>query len=454
MKRVLLTLVFVCTFIVCSAQMRTAYFMEGSYFRTDMNPALMPTRGYIALPMLSGVGVGLNNNFMSIDNFFYNRDNQTVFAFDTKVSADEFLRKMPNTATVGAQTNINILGVGFAAKGMFWNFGLNLRANAEVSFAKDYFRTLKSLGNGEYDFSSAAVDGSAYCEVYVGTALSIYDWLTVGARLKGLIGIVNVNAKGTMANISVTSSEISGVLRASMRGSGAMINPKYLVGSELNMDTLIDTSLIDQNVNSGGFAVDLGAEAKFLDDNLKVSAAITDLGFIKWSGKSAASADITADFYYRGVDFDSGDVDADGDVKAVMVDANGGYTKRLNCTLNMGAEYNVLDNHIAFGLLSHTEFRQTHTVSELTASVNFRLGKNFTTSLSHTFCGRNRPGVFGFALNGHPTGFNFFIGMDFIDTTFVKYQQTTLIPKYLKSCNFYFGIGFNLGKNKIASIID
>ena len=30
-----------------SAQMRTAYFMEGSYFRTDMNAALAPTRGYI-----------------------------------------------------------------------------------------------------------------------------------------------------------------------------------------------------------------------------------------------------------------------------------------------------------------------------------------------------------------------------------------------------------------------
>ena len=38
------------------AQSRTSYFMEGSYFRTDLNPALAPTRGYVALPAMSGVG--------------------------------------------------------------------------------------------------------------------------------------------------------------------------------------------------------------------------------------------------------------------------------------------------------------------------------------------------------------------------------------------------------------
>ena len=40
-----------------SAQMRTSYFMEGSYFRTDMNAALAPTRGYIKVPFAGGLGV-------------------------------------------------------------------------------------------------------------------------------------------------------------------------------------------------------------------------------------------------------------------------------------------------------------------------------------------------------------------------------------------------------------
>ena len=63
MRRVLLTLIFIASALGISAQMRTSYFMEGSYFRTELNPALAPSRGYIALPVLSGVGVNMNNGY-------------------------------------------------------------------------------------------------------------------------------------------------------------------------------------------------------------------------------------------------------------------------------------------------------------------------------------------------------------------------------------------------------
>ena len=53
------------------AQSRNSYFMEGSYFRNDLNPALAPTRGYLALPGMSGVGLNVSSNFVSIDNFLY-----------------------------------------------------------------------------------------------------------------------------------------------------------------------------------------------------------------------------------------------------------------------------------------------------------------------------------------------------------------------------------------------
>ena len=67
MKKIVYTLLFIVaslTAINTTAQMRTSYFMEGSYFRTELNPALAPTRGYIALPAMSGVGVSLSNNFL------------------------------------------------------------------------------------------------------------------------------------------------------------------------------------------------------------------------------------------------------------------------------------------------------------------------------------------------------------------------------------------------------
>ena len=89
-----------------SAQMRSSYFMEGSYFRTDLNPALAPTRGYVALPGLGGFGMNINNNFLSVDNFFYKNGDEVVTALHESVSADKFLGKLPNTGRLSANLNI------------------------------------------------------------------------------------------------------------------------------------------------------------------------------------------------------------------------------------------------------------------------------------------------------------------------------------------------------------
>ena len=59
----------------------------------------------------------------------------------------------------------------------------------------------------------------------------------------------------------------------------------------------------------------------------------------------------------------------------------------------------------------------------------------------------NKFGVFGWALNFHPVGFNFFLGADFIDTRYAVVRNVA-IPKMMSSANFYFGLGFNLGKAK------
>lgn len=456
MKKIVLIFVSMLVALSASAQLRTAYFMDGSYFRTDMNPALIPTRGYVALPVISGTGVAMNSNFLSLENFVYNRDGQTVLALDSRVSESEFLGKLPEVNKLGINADVNILGIGFVSKGIFWNFGVKARVNGELSIDKDVFRMLKQLGNKTYDVSHTSVDATAFTEVYLGTCLSVTDWLRIGARLKGLIGVANLSMSDTQTSAVVTSEEVSGMMRGKLHLNGVMVDPNYAVGSKIeNIEDLMDWSLVGQNIKSGGFGIDLGAEARLFKEKLRVSAAITDLGFIKWSGKTQAVAEHYSYFNYRGVDFDSGEADVDSDSSTLMVASDGkSHTQRLNCTLNLGAEYNLLNNHIAVGLLSHTEFRQTHTISELTASVNFRLGSSFTTTVSHTFCGRNRPGIYGFALNAHPAGFNIFVGMDYIDSKYAKVAGSIFVPKSAKSLNFYFGLGFNLGKVTMKSLIN
>ena len=70
-KLIIIIVTVLCSLSSASAQMRTAYFMEGSYFRTDMNAALAPTRGYIKLPMVGGLGIDFGNNYFSVNNFLF-----------------------------------------------------------------------------------------------------------------------------------------------------------------------------------------------------------------------------------------------------------------------------------------------------------------------------------------------------------------------------------------------
>ena len=437
-----------------SAQIRSSYFMEGSYFRNELNPALAPTRGYVAIPALSGIGMEIDNNFLTVNNFVYKNGNEIVTALHESVSADKFLRRLPNTGKFALNMNTNVLGVGFHTKKSFWNFGLNMRSNNEIALSKDIFKVLKSLGNGYYDLNNTSFSSTSYAELYVGNSRKIVDLgfgtLTAGAKVKFLVGLLNASTEFDQMYVNVSADEVTGHLQGAIRANGLIFDTSNVVaGEELSDDIIFeDVSEALSNFNNFGAAIDLGAEMTLLDERLRVSAALTDLGFIKWSAKTHVEAETSANFFFKGVNLDTGDPDSDGEANIFMKDVtNGGYATRLNCALNFGAEYNVLEDRIGFGLLSHTEFCQTATISELTASVNFRPVDWFSATVSHTLLNRNRLGVFGLALNLHPAGVNFFVGADYIPLKMVKYEEMT-IPYNAKSVNLYMGLGFNMGKAK------
>ncbi len=432
-----------------AAQIKTAYFMEGSYFRTDMNPALAPTRGYIQIPGAGGIGVSFNNNFLSVDNLLYKRDGKVVTFLNKGVSTDDFLRNLPNTGKIELDTQVNVLGFGGHTKKYFWNAGINARANAELAMNKDVFRLLKTLGSGHYDLTGTNVAAQSYLEAYVGFAIPVVDFITVGFRVKGLLGAANASGNITSMYADITDDAVRAELAGSLRANCPVLRSDYEVGSKFDKNNLFYNDYTDilKNIRSGGAAIDLGVEVRLLNDKLRISGAVTDLGFICWNGNSTANLDANGFFKYEGIDFDKGETVSDSDFNALMAPSTGKYTSRLNCALNLGVEYNILNNHIAFGLLSHSKFCRTFSYTELTASVNFRLGRSFTTTVSHTFLNHNKLGVFGFALNAHPAGLNLFLGADYIGCSYAKLNNAP-IPMTMKSLNVYFGLGINLGKAK------
>ena len=433
-----------------SAQMRTSYFMEGSYFRTDMNAALAPTRGYIKMPMVGGLGIDFGNNYFSVNNFLYKKNDGLYTFMYNGVSADEFLGKLGNQGKLSFNLNNSILGFGAHTKKLFWSFGINLRSNTEITLSKDMFAALKNLSNGLYDLGDTHISNREYIDVNLGFAIPIKEFMTFGFRVKGLVGIADLSMSMDKMYLDINENIVKAELMGGIRGNCPMLRSSYAPGAEFNINDIMQQDVMKAltNIKSWGLGLDLGFEFRLLDDHLKLSVAANDIGFIKWNGANTVNANGNANFSYEGFDLTTGEAKLNGGFEAQMTQSQGAYTTSLSASLNAGVEYNILNNWIAFGLLSHTEFCQNFTRSELTASVNFRIMRWLSTSFTHTFFNGNQPGVLGWALNLHPAGLNIFLGADFIDTRFAVYNQNVMVPKMMTSANFYLGLGFNLGKAK------
>ncbi len=469
MKRNIKTTLLVVVAVVLGAgqlpaQMRTAYFMGNTTQRLDMNPALAPRRGYFNIPAFGAIGVGVNSNYLTIDNFLYPNPagNGLVTFMHESVNTDKFLRKLSNNNFLRADVSENILGFGGHAKRYFWSVGLNLRAMVDLNLPKDMFRFLKSMNQGTYDFSNLSAGVDSYLELSLGAAFPIMKNLTVGFRVKALGGLaqasLNVDDMTLSLNDEVWRADMRGQFRCNVAGI-SFAN----FGGQVDMNDILDyatdfNNFNVNNVNNWGGAIDLGAEMKLLDGHLRVSAAVNDLGFIKWSQNSSLSGTTNDIFFeYSGVDLESGDVNVSNTEDIVIsTEAPQSYTKRLNTTINLGAEYNILHDKIGFGLLSQTRVFSTYTSSELTVSVNFRPISWFGASVSHSLV-ESKLGVMGLALSVNPCWINLFLGADYLAFRYAKVnvagqnsatENNILLPLNQSSINFYFGLAVPLAKKK------
>ena len=238
-KLIIIIVTVLCSLSSASAQMRTAYFMEGSYFRTDMNAALAPTRGYIKLPMVGGLGIDFGNNYFSVNNFLFKREGGIYTFLHSGVSADEFLGQLGNKGKLSVNLNTSILGFGAHTKKLFWSFGVNLRSNTEITLSKDMFGALKNLSNGHYDLGDTHMSNREYIEAAVGFAIPIKEFMTFGFRVKGLVGLADISMKMDKMYLDINENIVKAELMGGIRGNCPMFSPNYKVGSKFSMEGIM-----------------------------------------------------------------------------------------------------------------------------------------------------------------------------------------------------------------------
>ena len=408
----------------------TGYFVDGYTYRYEMNPALANEQNFVAMPALGNVNIGIQGN-LGLNDVLYNVNGKTTTFLNPGVSTGEFLGNISDKNKFMADVKVNILSGGFKAWGGYNTVSINARANVGAIIPGNLLRLAKQgVENGTYDISDLNAHAEAYAELAFGHSRQLNEQWRVGGSLKFLFGLGNIDAQFDKAQLTLEENEWSVVANAEVQSSvkGLQYETETkLRGAEgeQTAHTYVNDIDIDGYGLSGfGLAIDLGAEFT-LDERWKFSAALLDFGFISWSNNMVASTNgdryFNTDTYLFNFDEDAVHNTEDewdrfteglSDLYELQDNGDqGGRTKMLGATLNLGAEYTLeAYDKLAFGLLSTTRIHGKYSWTDLRLSANVAPVDIFSASISGAVgtCGCS----FGWLLNLHMTGLNVFIGMD------------------------------------------
>ncbi len=443
--------------VSASAQDITSYFMTDAIDTKFHNAAFAPDRGYLALPLLGGVSFSTNGN-MSLDKMFRTIDGSIVPILDTRVSANDALSGLSDVNVFGMDSRLNILGFGAYGKNgkNFWSFDLSLRSSTSFSMPYEFFDFMKNTPE-----TSTIRDLNIYMDSYVEAAFGysrpvIFDNLIVGVRLKALAGVMSASLNIDQMDFTLSSDIWSAVAQGTLDINAAGVAPTISTndaGEEIyNIDDIEGTP---DGIAGIGAAIDFGATYTMFGDRLKLSAAVNDLGFIKWKSDSNTTATIANNFEFSGVDVtvDGDDVVTDDSSTEIAIDdiefvaqESSSAAKMLQANIKMGGEYSFFDDRIGVGAVYSAYLWRAKAFHSLTGIATLR--PNSWLSVAGSYSLSNSAGsALGLALNISPGVVNFYVASDLL----LSKKSAQYIPINQSAMNFSFGLAFSFAKGERRS---
>lgn len=445
--------------VAASAQSASSsYFLEGFNQRYQLNPAFAPERSvFMAIPALSNIQVDATST-VGLANFLFESTSKpgmlTTF-MSPDIDAKTFLDGMPKAAQFNVGLNMDILALGVGSKNGFTTFNLKVRNSERISLPKELFGFMKaSFAEGDYLIENINVNSVSYLEASITHSHRINDNLTIGMGLKLLEGIayadLTVNEIDAQLHDDEWLVKSNGTIKASIPGAQYKLDP-----DNQTFDGVDGFSF--KVPRSHGFAVDLGAEYDFKDivDGLKVSAAITDLGFIGWDKMNTFATNNNEYVRFEGFNnySTSGDNEDETmekigeDFKDMVKMYQTGTTDQkekviLDATLRLGAEYALpFAQWISFGeLLTYRTGLWPYTESRTSITLSPCGWFDLSGNTSFSSLGSSM----GLLLNLHPGGINFFVAVDRLKAEF----NPQFIPLHDFGLNFSLGLNFAFGKKR------
>ena len=435
--------------------------METSNYRHQMNPALLDSP-YVGL-LFSNINIGMTGNIGAKQFIFdtnglpgYTGNYRYTTFMDPNVDAKTFLNKLHDKNRFDLYLNYNLFSVGFKAWGGVNLLELNLRSNTNLTLPKGLFEFAKTAGEKEhYEFGGLGMRTQNYMELALGHSRDINKQWRVGGKLKFLIGAAY--ADFTADNVTLDMTEDAWRIQSNAQVKASLLKSD-VIHEDPSKNSADGRPRVKELDNFGfslpgfGMALDLGVTYKPIE-NLTLSAAITDLGFISWKNTHHASSqgDYTFDGFdniYIGSDKDqTEDIDDQFDqigddleeMFSVYDDGTKTATQALAATLNVGAEYKLpAYDKLKFGFLYTSRIHGKYSWHQGMLNVGVRPVKWFECNVNGavTSTGVTAGGM----LSLKAPHFNFYIAAD----RFFSKMGKQGVPLNSSNGNITFGMPFPL----------
>lgn len=397
-------------YILASVCLLTQFFAHGQQdmnlyqFRelnqsSYLNPAFSGDhRVSIGLPALSSFYFAYNNNaFSASDILSSDLDVSLSKVINSEISTSDIADALRNPAQItNSLTDKNYLMTSLQLdlfhlqinKGQH-SFGFNIteKVNGMVIFPKSLFELIQNGNGGENLGQTISINGlgpdfNHYREFGLSYGRTVNSKLTVGGRFKILSGMENVSF--SKSHLGWTTDELD--YSWDITGSYAL-NTSGVTGG-MTFENLL------MGRGNRGFGIDLGASYN-VNDDINISASITDLGFINWSNNNMIYSTDDFSFNYDGLDLlqlndstEIGDLVTEIYESAIdsvngQMDSTSVYTTRLHPRVMLGANYNV-NEKLNVGLLLHGQFYGPVTKYGASVSANYKVFNALSAIASYT----------------------------------------------------------------------
>ena len=449
-----------------SAQVNTLYYMQTVSTRNDLNPAFQSLPNvYVQLPVISGFYfAGGNNSLILHDGIYPKFGNTVTFLHPEYGDKNKLYDQLRKDTRIFSETQVDLLGFGFRLKQKhFITFGISHKSNVSTTLPKDLFKlglygTPDTINMNVFDLKKLNVNTNVYTEIALGYSQNVNEQLVLGGKVKFLLGQANVHMKSDKLTLETSRERWIAHMNTEINASAPYMD--YYLNDESRIDSVNFNEpgnkwdyprLVYQNPAGYGGAIDLGASYHILDNHLHLSAAVLDLGYIRWT-KNTINAKANGDFEFEGVQIE---LDEDNNIDlGKLEDAFKGFEDSIKyrATLGnsygawipakvmLGAEYGILDNRITFGLLSKTIIANQKLYEEVTTSVNFLPINWFNASISYSWMNGRFNNV-GLGLGGRIGPVNLYVATDYGPMRYTPEWY----PTHTQQVNIKTGLVLNFG---------